>query len=209
MLEFLKNNKFRFASVSVLYILFIIWLGNYWFLLGLPVIFDIYISKKVNWSFWKKREGKNSAIIEWLDALIFAVIAVTLINIYIFQNYKIPTPSMESTMMVGDHLYVSKVAYGPRVPITPIAFPFAQNRMLGVESYSKLIQLDYKRLKGFNQVERDDIVVFNFPAGDTVAVRYSAQSYYSLIRQLAYPAYKRDLSSGMTQSYEAYKIEAW
>ncbi len=115
---------------------------------------------------------------------------------------------MESTMMVGDHLYVSKVAYGPRVPITPIAFPFAQNRMLGVESYSKLIQLDYKRLKGFNQVERDDIVVFNFPAGDTVAVRYSAQSYYSLIRQLAYPAYKRDLSTGMTQSYEAYKNAA-
>jgi len=146
MLEIVKNKYFKFGIVSILYILFVIWLHNYWYLLGLPIIFDLYITRKVNWTFWKKRDEKNNAFIEWLDALIFAVVAVTLINIYLFQNYKIPTPSMESTMLVGDHLYVSKVAYGPRAPITPLSFPFAQNRMFNSESYLKWIKLDYKRL---------------------------------------------------------------
>ena len=118
-----------FAIVSVIYILWVIWLRNFWFLLGLGVIFDLYITKKVNWTFWKKRNGQNSKMIEWLDALIFAVIAVTLINIFLFQNYKIPTGSMEKTLLIGDHLYVSKVAYGPRIPNTPLSFPFTQHTM--------------------------------------------------------------------------------
>ena len=128
-MKFLKKDYVKFAIASVIYILWVIWLGNYWFLIGLAVIFDVYISKKVHWSFWKKREGKNSTLIEWLDALIFAVIAVTLINIFLFQNYKIPTPSMEKSLLVGDHLYVSKVAFGPKIPNTPLAFPFAQNTL--------------------------------------------------------------------------------
>ncbi|MGC9342200.1 MAG: S26 family signal peptidase, partial [Bacteroidales bacterium] len=156
----------------------------------------MYITKKVNWTFWKKRDGKNNAIIEWLDALIFAVVAVTLINIYLFQNYKIPTPSMESTMLVGDHLYVSKVAYGPRAPITPLSFPFAQNRMLNSESYLKWIQLDYKRLKGFGDVKRNDIVVFNFPAGDTVGLENSASSIYNIYRTEAMRMRVMDINAG-------------
>jgi len=196
MSSILKNKYFKFGGVTLLYVLFIIWLRNYWFLLGIPIIYDIYVSKKVNWSFWKKREGKNSAFIEWLDALIFAVVAVTLINIYLFQNYKIPTPSMESTMMVGDHLYVSKVAYGPRAPITPLSFPFAQNRLLNTETYLKWIQLDYKRLAGFSDVERNDIVVFNFPAGDTVALENTAVSFYSLVRGEAMNMAVRDQNAG-------------
>jgi signal peptidase I len=187
------NHKyFKFGIVTFLYILFIIWLRNYWFLLALPIIYDLYVSKKVNWTFWKKREGKNNILIEWLDALIFAVVAVTLINIYFFQNYKIPTPSMESTMMVGDHLYVSKASYGPRAPITPLAFPFAQNRILNTESYLKWIQLDYKRLAGFGKVKRNDIVVFNFPAGDTVALENTAASFYSIVRGEAMSMMLRD-----------------
>ncbi len=185
MLKIFRNKYFKFGLVALLYTLFVIWLNNYWFLLGLPIIYDMYVSKKVNWTFWKKREGKNSAIVEWLDALIFAVIAVTLINIYLFQNYKIPTPSMESTMLVGDHLYVSKVAYGPRAPITPLSFPFSQNRLFNTESYLKWIQLDYKRLAGFGDVQRNDIVVFNFPAGDTVALENSASSIYNIYRSEA------------------------
>ena len=74
------------------------------------IIFDLYITKKVNWTFWKRRDGKNSKLVEWIDALIFAVIAVTIINIFLFQNYKIPTGSMEKSLLIGDHLYVSKVA---------------------------------------------------------------------------------------------------
>lgn len=205
MLEMFKNKYFKFGVAGTLYLLFVIWLHNYWYLLGLPILFDIYVSRKVNWIFWKKREGKNNAVIEWLDALIFAVVAVTLINIYLFQNYKIPTPSMESTMLVGDHLYVSKVSYGPRAPITPLAFPFAQNRMLNGESYLKWIQLDYKRLKGFGIVKRNDIVVFNFPAGDTVAVENSASSIYNIYQSEAMQLRIRDINAGRPEKdWETY-----
>ena len=187
-MKFFKKDYVKFVIASVIYILWVIWLGNYWFLFGLPIIFDIYISRKVHWSFWKKREGKNSTFIEWLDALIFAVIAVTIINIFLFQNYKIPTGSMEKSLLVGDHLYVSKVAYGPKIPNTPIAFPFAQNTLpltTSTKSYVEWIKLPYKRLKGFGKVKRDDVVVFNFPEGDTVAIQQRNTSYYLLILQEA------------------------
>ncbi len=209
MLEILRNRYFRFGIVALLYVLFIIWLKNFWYLLGIPILFDMYITKKVNWTFWKKRNGKNSIVVEWIDALIFAVVAVTLINIYLFQNYKIPTPSMESTLLVGDHLYVSKVAYGPRAPITPLAFPFAQNRILNTESYLKWIQLDYKRLKGFGHVKRNDIVVFNFPAGDTVALENTSTSIYSIFRQTAMEQRMKDITSGSPEkSWDVYLAAA-
>jgi len=198
MLSFLKKKYIRFAIAGFLYILFVIWLRNYWYLLGLAIIYDVYVTKKVNWTFWKKRGQKNSTFIEWLDALIFAVVVVTLINYYLFQNYKIPTPSMESTMLVGDHLYVSKVSYGPRVPMTPVAFPFTQNRMpvFNSESYLKWIKLRYKRLAGFGTVKRDDIVVFNFPAGDTVVLEQSASSIYYIYREYAKTALFQDANAG-------------
>lgn len=191
-----RNDLVWYIIVSVLYILWVIWLGNYWFLFGLPIIFDIYISKIVNWTFWKKREGEDSKFIEWLDALIFAVIAVTLINIFLFQNYKIPTGSMEKTMLIGDHLYVSKVAYGPRIPNTPLSFPFVQNTLPlteGTKSYLEWIKLPYKRLAGFSEVKRDDIVVFNFPAGDTVVLSHTNVSYYSIVRDTAQYLRMRDI----------------
>jgi len=185
--SFRRNKYFRFGLATLLFLLFIIWLGKYWLLIGVAIIFDIYVSQKVNWTFWKKRNQKNSTFIEWLDALIFAVVAVTFINIYLFQNYKIPTPSMEKSMLVGDHLYVSKVAYGPRVPFTPISFPFTANTLpiFKTEGYLKWIQRPYKRMKGFGEVQRDDVVVFNFPAGDTVVLAHSERSYYSIVRDYA------------------------
>ena len=156
MINLLQPRYIKFAIVAIIYILVVIWIGNYWLLLGLGIIFDLYISEKVNWTFWKKRHGKNSSFIEWLDALIFAVIAVTLINIFLFQNYRIPTPSMEKSLLVGDHLFVSKLAYGPRMPNTPIAFSFTQNTMplIKGKSWSDLIVLPYKRLIGTGQVKR-------------------------------------------------------
>ena len=198
MFLFIENKYVRFGIVGLLYLLFVIWLRNYWYLLGLVIIYDLYVTKKVNWTFWKKRDAKNNTFIEWLDALIFAVIAVTLINYYLFQNYKIPTPSMEGTMLVGDHLYVSKVAYGPRVPVTPLSFPFTQNRMpiLNSESYLDWIQLRYKRLGGFSDVKRNDIVVFNFPAGDTVILEQSASSIYYIYREYAKNALFQDANAG-------------
>ena len=171
----------NFAVVAILYIAFVIWLGNYWFLLGLGVIFDIYISKKVNWTPWKKKHGKNNRLVEWFDALIFAVVAVTLINIFFFQNYKIPTASMENSLLIGDHLFVSKLAYGPRIPNTPIAFPFASNTMPVTKgkSYSEWVILPYKRLQGLQKIKRNDVVVFNCPALDTVTSSNPTFSYNS------------------------------
>jgi signal peptidase I len=176
----------RFSITLIVYILWVIWLGNYWFLLGIPIIIDIYLTKKVNWTPWKKREGKNHWLIEWLDALIFAVVAVTIINIFLFQNYKIPTGSMEKSLLVGDHLYVSKVAYGPRLPNTPLSIPFMQHTIPGSDkkSYVEWIKWPYKRLAGLTKIKRDDPVVFNFPEGDTVCRDKNLQtvSYYYLVR---------------------------
>ena len=183
--EFTRNRWTKFTFWALLYVLWVIWLGNYWWLIGLGVIFDIFITKKVHWNFWKKRykEGeKHSAANEWLDAIIFAVIVVTFINIFFFQAFKIPSSSMEKTLYTGDHLFVSKLTYGPRVPQTPLTVPFTHNVIFGKESYSTLIRNDYRRLKGLRNVRRGDIVVFGFPNGDTVLRKAPSEDYYSLCR---------------------------
>ena len=195
----LSNKYFKFGFVTFLYLLWTYWVGSWWLLLGVPILFDIYVTKKVNWTFWKKREGPNSKIVEWIDALIFAVIAVTLINIFIFQNYKIPTGSMEKTLQIGDHLFVSKLKYGPKIPNTPLSFPFAQHTMpltTHTKSYVEWIKWPYKRLAGFTHVKNDDIVVFNFPEGDTVLVQYQSESYYLYIKRVANYLEKEDKRYG-------------
>jgi signal peptidase I len=109
---FLKNRWFKFSLWGGLYLLWVIWLGNYWWLLGLAVIFDVYVSKKVKWAFWRKKSkkgGKADSIFEWIDALVFAVVAATFIRMFFFEAYTIPTSSMEKTLMVGDYLFVSKL----------------------------------------------------------------------------------------------------
>ena len=194
MIPNIPKKYIKFAIAAILYILVVIWIGNYWLLLGLPVIYDLYVSEKVNWTFWKRRDGNNSSFIEWLDALIFAVIAVTLINIFLFQNYRIPTPSMEKSLLVGDHLFVSKLAYGPRMPNTPIAFPFTQHTMpiIKTKSWSNLVLWPYKRLAGCGKVKRYDPIVFNFPAGDTVVIEEQATAYYEIVRRTAREMQQRD-----------------
>ena len=185
-LKELYHNKWaRFGFWAVLYILWVIWLGNYWWLFGLIPIFDHHITRKVKWLFWKKeyKEGeKRNALLDWLDAIIFAVVVVTFINTFFFQAFKIPSSSMESSLYTGDHLFVSKLAYGPKMPQTPLTIPFTHNVIGGKESYSTLIQSDYKRLKGFGKVETGDYVVFAFPHGDTVFVREPAADYHAIIR---------------------------
>ncbi len=183
--EIIRNKWVKFSFWALLYVLWVIWLGNYWWLLGLIIIFDLFITKKVKWLFWKKdyKEGeKHNVWLDWLDAIIFAVIVVTFINIFFFQAFKIPSSSMESSLYTGDHLFVSKLAYGPRVPETPLTIPFTHNVAFGRESYSTLIQNDYRRLKGFGHVERGDYVVFGFPHGDTVLTKAPAEDYYTWVR---------------------------
>ena len=183
--DVIQNKWVRLGFWSVLYTDWVIWLGNYWWLLGLGIIFDLTVTKKVKWLFWKKEYApgeKHNFWLDWLDAIIFAVVVVTFINIFFFQAFKIPSSSMESTLYTGDHLFVSKLAYGPRVPQTPLTIPFTHNRALGHESYSTLIQNKYRRLKGFGQVKRGDVVVFGFPNGDTVLSRRPADDYYAWVR---------------------------
>jgi signal peptidase I len=138
--------------------------------LGAP--HEVYKGKKK--TFWR----------EWADAIAFAVIAATFIRTFFFEAYTIPTTSMESTLLAGDFLFVSKFQYGPRFPITPIAFPFAHHTMpfIGGKAYSEIIKFPYFRLPGLENIHRNDIVVFNFPEGDTVYIPRGDQDYYDMKR---------------------------
>ena len=183
--DIIQNRWVKLSFWALLYTVWVIWLGNYWWLLGLGVLFDFFITKIVKWLFWKKEYApgeKHNVWLDWLDAVIFAVVVVTFINMFFFQAFKIPSSSMESTLYTGDHLFVSKLAYGPRVPQTPLTIPFTHNRAFGHESYSTLIQNKYRRLKGFREVKRGDVVVFGFPNGDTVLTRRPADDYYAWVR---------------------------
>ncbi|MGM9826722.1 MAG: S26 family signal peptidase [Muribaculaceae bacterium] len=181
-----KTRWIRFAIVALVYTLWVIWLNNYWFLLGLPLFFDIYITGIIPFSWWKNSKNKATrTIMSWVDAIVYALILVYFIFCFIGQNYQIPSSSLEKTLLTGDYLWVNKVVYGPRVPMTPIHFPLAHNTMpfVGGNSYSTLIENEYRRLPGLRDVESGDIVVFNFPAGDTVALNYeeSPEHYYILV----------------------------
>lgn len=188
MKEILSNKWFKFAVTGLIYLLWVLWIQNFWWLIGLAVIFDMYITKKVHWSFWKKKnapDGKQTKVVEWVDAIIFAVIAATFIRMFFIEAYTIPTSSMEKSMLIGDYLFVSKTSYGPKLPNTPLSFPFVHHTMplsKTKKSYVEWIKKPYKRIAGFGDVKNNDVVVFNFPEGDTVAVNVQNQSYYQLIR---------------------------
>lgn len=185
--EFYRNKWVRLAFWAALYILWLVWMGNWWWLLGLPVLYELCVSQKLKeFITGKKKNGKprNGALLGWIDAILFATVVVSFINIFFFQAFKIPSSSMESSLMTGDYLFVSKVAYGPRLPQTPISMPFVHNTMpiSGKESYSTALQFDYRRIKGFGSVKRDDYVVFCFPHGDTVLAKAPAEDYYTHVR---------------------------
>jgi len=156
-----------------------------------PFIYFPYIgfSNDVSWGGSAVVENyQKSPSREWIDAGVFAIVAATIIRTFAFEAYVIPTESMEKTLLVNDFLFVSKMSYGPRVPATPVAFPFVHNTMplsQTTPSYIKQIQLPYKRLPGFTTVKRNDVVVFNFPAGDTIINLPdfgSAKPYYDVLR---------------------------
>src|SRR5690606_7181248 len=139
----------------------------------------------------KVKEHKKGWLREWVDAAIFAIVAATLIRTFIFEAYTIPSGSMEKTLLVNDFLFVSKLSYGPRIPNTPLSVPFAHNYLpvTNGKSYSKAIQLPYIRWWA-SSPKRGDVVVFNFPAGDTVI---HAEGYESL---RPYYDVKRDAAMG-------------
>jgi len=133
----------------------------------------------------KKTKGK-----EWFDAVVFAVIAATVIRVFFIEAYTIPTGSMEKSLLIGDFLFVSKVNYGARIPMTPVAFPFAHHTMpiTGTKAYWDGVQWKYRRLPGIQEIKRNDVVVFNFPDGDTVALEAQDRDYYEMVRSVGWAA---------------------
>jgi len=151
--------------------------------------------------FFKKKEQepnkpkkKKSIGREWLDAAIFAIVAATIIRTFFIEAYTIPTPSMEKSLLVNDYLFVSKMHYGARLPMTPLAVPFVHNTLpfSNIKSYSESIKAPYKRFWGFSDIERYDDVVFNFPEGDTILAEIPEADYYSLKNALGEANIKRD-----------------
>ena len=128
----------------------------------------------------------KSAVREWVDAIIFAVIAASIIRIFLIEAYTIPTSSMEKTLLVGDYLFVSKVSFGPKVPNTPLAFPFVHHTLPLTEStksYLEWIKLPYYRFPGMARIKNMDVVVFNYPDGDTLSAKFQSNyDYYQLVR---------------------------
>lgn len=157
----------------------------------LPFIYFPYIgfNKDTKWGgseVFNKYKKPGSR--EWVDAAVFAVVAATIIRSFIFEAYVIPSGSMEKTLLVNDFLFVNKMSYGPRIPQTPLSFPFVHNLLPASQtpSYLKWIQIDYTRLPGYTNVKRNDVVVFNFPEGDTtinLPDYGSFKSYASEVRQ--------------------------
>ena len=183
----------KFICVLILYLLFLYWVGSWWGLLVIPFIYDVYITKKIKWQWWKESEGPVKWVMSWVDALVFALVAVYFINLFFFQNYVIPSSSLEKSLLTGDYLFVSKVSYGPRIPETPLTMPLTQHTMplFECKSYIEWPHWDYRRVKGLGKVQLNDIVVFNFPAGDTIcsAPQYQAYDYYQMCYQIGYQLY--------------------
>lgn len=177
----------RFGVVSILFFLLVIWIGCPWLLLIWPILFDIYLTQFIPWSWWKKLpKSPLRGVMAWVDAIIYALVLVYIIFAFIGQNYRIPSSSLEKSLLVGDYLWVSKMVYGPRVPQTPLHFPLAQHTLpvLNTKSYIEHPQLDYHRMPGLRSVERGDIVVFNFPEGDTVLSLFPTDDYYIILERL-------------------------
>jgi signal peptidase I len=117
----------------------------------------------------RDKPGEKSRVKEWGDSILFALIAAGIIRTYVFEPFQIPTGSMEKTLLVGDFLFVNKLAYGPKVPVTPLSHPLVHNNVpfINIPSYTTFEKGSYFRLPGFGEIERNDVVVFNYPSGDT------------------------------------------
>lgn len=177
----------RFGIVALLFIAWVAWLGNWWVILLLPLLFDIYITGYIPFTWWKKSKNKSLVMVmSWVDAIVYALILVYFVFTFIGQNYQIPSSSLEKTLLTGDYLWVSKISYGSRVPFTPIHFPLVQNTLpfVNSKSYTEWPTWGYHRLSGLGKIEAGDIVVFNFPAGDSVVVMQQNPDYYTLKKMI-------------------------
>ena len=206
----------KFTAVLLMYLLFLLWVKSWWGLLVVPFIYDIYITKKIRWQWWKDAEGPVRFIMSWVDALVFALVAVYFIHLFFFQNFVIPSSSLEKSLLTGDYLAVSKVSYGPRIPQTPLTMPLTQHTLpvFNCKSYIEFPQWDYRRVKGLGNVKLNDIVVFNYPAGDSILTEERfANDYYTMCYEFGEDLFRQmnpdapaiaDLNTD--QQYDFYKF---
>jgi signal peptidase I len=148
----------------------------------------------------REKPGGKTKVKEWGDSILFALIAASIIRTYAFEPFQIPTGSMEKTLLVGDFLFVNKLAYGPKVPVTPLSFPLVHNTIpwVTVKSYSTLETVDYTRLPGFSKVNRNEVVVFNYPSGDTAVYDprmpngLMGHDYHGILNEEAFYLFQND-----------------
>ena len=204
----MKKQWAKLAVVLFLYALCIVWVqprsitGWLLTLAGALLLFDVYITKKIRWQWWKTAEGPVRFIMSWVDALVFSLVAVYFINLFLFQNYVIPSSSLEKSLLTGDYLFVSKVSYGPRIPQTPLTMPLTQHTLplIQAKSYIEWPHWDYRRMKGLGKVQLNDIVVFNYPAGDTIVTEPAYQSfdYYGMVYSLGQQIYEQNFADAVS-----------
>jgi signal peptidase I len=170
--------------------LFVLWCRNYWLFLGFLIPADYYFFGFIPWSSWKRNKitGKRKIFPELLETIFIAVIVAFLLRLFVIEAYMIPTSSMEKTINVGDYIFVNKLKYGPRMPMTLFSIPFVHNTLpfSSKPSYKSWVELKYNRLRGYSTVRNFDVVVFNFPEGDTVLLDVTGKNdtYYTLARKV-------------------------
>ncbi len=212
----MKRQWAKFIIVLAVYVCFLLWVKSWLGIIVIPFIFDAYITKRIRWHWWKDADRPIRAVMSWVDAIIFALVAVYFINQFFFQNYVIPSSSLEKSLLTGDYLFVSKVSYGPRIPQTPLTMPLTQHTLpvVNTKSYIEWPHWDYRRVKGLGDVQLNDIVVFNYPAGDTICnePRYQAQDYYQLAYSIGYQLWTQHVPEGFNidklnrqEQYDLYK----
>lgn len=193
----LKNPFFKLLLTSAVYTIWVLWLETYWLFFGLIIITDIHLTQFINWRFWRKRLPKGQKhkwTTELFDSIVWAILIAMFVRVFLFEAYSIPTSSMEKTLLVGDYVLVNKLRYGPRYPMTPITIPFTHNSLpfaKNQNSFISSVQWPYNRLKGVSKIKRFDVVVFNYPEGDTVIQELPEKSYYTQIRQYGRSSIKK------------------
>ncbi len=180
------GDKIKCTLWCIAVVLFAYWMGSFAVLLVLPFVVDVYWMHFIPWSWWRSIKNRFlREIMSWVDAIVFAVVAVWILQNFFVQNFQIPTTSLEKTMLAGDYLVVSKFHYGPRVPMTPLSLPLFQHTVtIGktnlCKSYIEHPQLPYVRKSGLTEVKRGNIVVFNYPNGDTIIANSPEIDYYQV-----------------------------
>lgn len=180
----------RFLFCSAGYSLFVLWCGNYWLFFGILLLAELYIFRLIPWKYLKRKRSNSKMrfFTELLEIIILAIVVAFLLRLFALEAYMIPTSSMEKTINVGDYIFVNKLRYGPRMPMTLFSVPFVHNTLpfTSRPSYKTWTELKYNRLPGYSRVRNFDVVVFNFPEGDTVIpdLTDKNETFYTLARKI-------------------------